>query len=210
MKKTYTFPIPDELYVDKFDQNLKYQGTYDGPEKIYLLVQPGEPVGIWSDKPFDIEFDKVNLIEVELNAADFPEVADYITGVTKEYTYTFKPITNIDGSVYNEISNPRLNDYYKLYYSGGTKNWDFRVITRDLSFQDEEKVKKDLEYVKSYKDKYDFGADNAAIDSYIANAESYITTVEPLYPWRFENPLVSPLPPKIPVSLIKLFKSVEV
>ena len=208
MQKKYTYPIPDDLYVNKFDGEKVYSGTYNGPETLHLLVQEGMPVTIWSDAPITSEYDKVNMQEITLDASAFPEVADYVTSLTKEFTPTFKTITNIDGSTHEELSNPRLKDYYTLYYIDGARPWDFRLITRDLTFGAEEKVEKDLAYVKSFRDKYDFGSDNAIIDGYIANAESYIATVKPLYPWRFEKPLTSPVEPKIPISLVTLFKSV--
>lgn len=210
MSISYTYPIPDELYVNKFDQNLEYNGSYTGPKKLYLLVQDGEPVTVWSESSIDTEYDKVNAKVVELDTNAFPAVADYLVSGSEPYTFTFRTVNNIDGSTHQEISNPRLRDYYTLYYLEGTKNWDFRLITREIKFGEESKVEKDLDYVKSMKDKYDFGTENNTLmDTYITNAETYLTTMAPLYPWKFEKPVNIPVP-KIPVSLIKLFKDAEV
>lgn len=212
MKKKYSYNIPDELYVNSFSSNLVYSNTYNGPDTLYALVEDNMPVLVWQDTAFTTEYNHVVNKVVEVDAGTYPEVAAYLTNMhDAEFAYTYETITNIDGTTHDEISNPRLNDYYQLVYHespDGINPWEFRLITRMIDFAGEEQVRKDLEYVKSFADKYAYeSADQKLIDNYIKAANDFLEAMAPLKPWHFIEPPKNINVPKIPLALIKLFQS---
>ena len=209
MQKQFTYPVPDELYIDSFTTNTHATWTYNGPEKLYLHVEEFGPVINISTVPFDnVVYDASKIKEIVLDANTFPEVAMYLTNLTDDtYTRMFRTVTNDDGSTHEEISNPRINDYYTLSYHDGIENpWKFFVITKDMTSPGEDIARLDLEYVKKYADKYVFETeDQKAIDDFIKSLKDYIAVMAPRKPWRFES--YKETRPKMPIKLINLFNS---
>lgn len=212
MKKQFTYKIPDELYVNSFEKNLSYSGTYDGPDKLYVLVEDGGFVTRWGTSPTEEIYNSITSKEIELDPKVNPEVAFYLTQASDmEYVYTFTETKNPDGSIYNELANPKLKDYYWLvYHDNDTHPWEFRLITKAIESGEEATIKENLAFVKQYSDKYSFDATNQKIiDTYIKNAEAYLNEVANYKPWKFVK-FPSDNAPKLPVTLVTLFKSLDV
>lgn len=207
--KEYTVSVPDELWVDSWNNNSQKTYSYTGPETLYVIVSLDNDFSIlrWSDtQPSEeeiLEREKV----VEIDATTDAAWADYLwthSGEGFEYTYETETLPN--GETYEGISNPRVQDYFDLKYTpanGFTLDPIYKV-TLTLA---EEKAISRKKYVQKYDDAYDFDTDTqAVIDTFITNINNYLDSMSNVYPWKYVS-IDETQVPKIPASLIVLFKS---
>jgi hypothetical protein len=204
MKKEFTYPVPDELYLDTFTSNSHATWTYEGPEKLHVLVEDGGAVKFYSELPFseEMSYDHEREVIEVVDASENPEVALYILNPQIELEFT--TITNDDGSTHDEINNPKINNYYTLSYHSREKDkWKFTPITRSLDFPEEVEARQILEHINNYKQSHEVdSANEKMIDDYVESLETFLNLMKPRRPWRFES--IKETVPKIPAQVAEL------
>lgn len=205
MKKTFTYNVPNELWVNDFSDGLTAAATYDGPETIDVLVDRDRVINWGSEIPENINKETQKVVTVDAN--QLPNVAYFITNAANLPEHEFEDETMPDGSIYKKVKNPSIFDYYQLFYvEGGVPSWRFDLITRETTTGAELKVSEDLSYVKRYANAYEFDSNTtSSINTYITKAEKYLKDMETVYPWKYIE-ITTPVAPKLPVTLINAFK----
>ena len=203
----FTSKIPDELYSDKFTQNKTLAGTYSGPETLYVLVTHMDNVTKYSTNPIEARLGSDEKV-VAIDCSKVPHVANYLINTTENYEFTYTTITNPDNSTHDEISNPRLNEYYKLKYIDSLDEqdcWVFDPNTITSEWPGLNDIKDNLNLVRQYNSKYSFSdSDEQLIQNFITTAQNWINEVSQLKTWRYKS-FDNPQAPKIPISLLQLF-----
>lgn len=208
MEKTFTVNVPDDLWVDSWDQNKEQTYTYNGPETIYVVVQLTEdfPIIEWSEDPILREVDPNKQQIIELDANEQTAIAYYYYHNADEWEYEYTTITNHDGSTHEEYTNPTLEDIYQVVYSI-QDGFVLSPIIRETETEAEKIAKGRLTYVQKYKNAYDFDEDvTAVINTFESNINNYLDTMATVYPWRYVNIDTTEIP-KIPASLITVFNT---
>lgn len=206
--KQYTVSVPDELWVDSWNNNTEKTYTYEGPETLYVVVSTVDDFSIirWSETAIAEEDINENETVVELDANTLTAQADYLVSFAAEYEYTFENETQANGDVYEGISNPRVQDYFDLLYSianGFTLDPIYKVT---LTVNEEIALER-KKYVQKYDDAYDFDADTqTVIDTFMTNMNNYLDSMATVYPWKHVT-LDETAIPKIPASLIATFNT---
>lgn len=208
MEKTFTVNVPDDLWVDSWDQNKEQTYTYNGPETIYVVVQLTEdfPIIEWSEDPILREVDPNKQQIIELDANEQTAIAYYYYHNADEWEYEYTTITNHDGSTHEEYTNPTLEDIYQVVYSI-QDGFVLSPIIRETETEAEKIAKGRLTYVQKYKNAYDFDEDvTEVINTFESNINDYLDTMATVYPWRYVNIDTTEIP-KIPASLITVFNT---
>lgn len=208
MEKTFTVNVPDDLWVDSWDQNKEQTYTYNGPETIYVVVQLTEdfPIIEWSEDPILREVDPNKQQIIELDANEQTAIAYYYYHNADEWEYEYTTITNHDGSTHEEYTNPTLEDIYQVVYSI-QDGFVLSPIIRETETEAEKIAKGRLTYVQKYKNAYDFDEDvTAVINTFESNINDYLDTMATVYPWRYVTIDTTEIP-KIPASLITVFNT---
>lgn len=204
MDKTFTINVPDEVWVDSWNDNKTESYDYSGPEKIWVLVGRDNTPSEWSETEITANEDRGEIV-VEVDANTDTAIAYHLVHQDKAWEYTYTEETNHDGSKYNAIDNPRLHDYFALDHVTG-EGLSLDPIYKKATTIAEEKAMERLAYVKKYDDAYDFDADTqSTIDTFIAATNTYLNNMKTVYPWKYVTISHDDIP-KIPASLITVFK----
>jgi len=210
MKKTFTQKVPDELYLNSFDNEKEITLEYDGPEVILVETnKSGVVIGMVEEKPTYIQTNNINVIECD---AEKWTAAAYWLLQAKDgnYKYEYHTIINHDGSEYTEIANPKLTDYYQLVYNEGSSElWEFEVIERQKLSVSEIKTIENLQKLEeSFSDVALTEEFQVIYDTFIKDANEYLESMKDILPWRYVE-IKSPVPPKIPLELLKLMVDIN-
>lgn len=201
MIKEFTYPLPDELYVEGVSEKIKGTFTYEGPETFDVSIDSfGNVIEI------DVQSDPENGPDFRktIDASERPEVAYmvghyFVENYVYEYTYEDEIMEN--GDVYKKPLNPNLIDAYELKYNFGTEDWELLQIVKDQSNPSALVAKTRKEYILQYSEKYSFGAEiDSIIDNYVLELESFIEDNPPLKTWKYTN-FDGNSVPKIPVTI---------
>lgn len=214
MQKQFSIEVPDEIWVNSWEDSRTETYTYDGPETVYALIGTTNDIHTVSlEEPQDIP---AGYSVVAVNADQYPERAQMIVETFTEHEYTFEDEENFDGSIYERITNPRLQDYFELTYTPIANDLDRELglvldpIYKNLWTPALGEARSRLEYVQKYNNKYDFEtADQEKIDTFITAVTDHIAILEAEYPWKFVDVPMDGIP-KIPVSLVTLFKDLPI
>lgn len=207
MEKTITARIPNEIWVDDFSEDKTATFQYNGPAKVWVIVEQDNSVTSYSESEPVLTANRTS-IEVDMTtaSADKQQAATLLVMRGAEHTYTYVAETNHDGSVYQKITNPKLNDYYTLRYNP-MNGFELKIIEKDKTIPTEAIAKERKAYVEKYSAAYDFSTeDQAKIDSFLAAINTYLQSVETAYPWKYITIDKSEVP-KIPVTLVQLFNT---
>lgn len=207
MQKTITVNVPDELWVSGFTQNKTADFTYNGPEVIWVVIDSNfvSPT-YYTEEPAGLQEGRT-VKQITLTTATNAEVAAAIILVNggDEHTYTYIEETNHDGSVYNRVVNPKLQDIYLVQVLGDT--FTLVQVLKDTTNPLTAIANQRLAYVKKYSDVYEFSTENqTAISTYISALNTYLGTVETAYPWKYITYNTSEVP-KVPIQLVSLFNT---
>jgi len=216
MQRQFTVNIPDELWVDSWDEELTAAHVYEGPQYFYIALDGNN--SIMDIKYGDLETEAESFSDEEIAKYDYtltidaevnPEIA-YGLYVHVHDDREFEDVINHDGSIYKKITNPCLRDYFTV---------DFRSTSEDPSQKEAflSPIYKDttnvlhatalerLNIVKKYSDAYDFDVDDQTkIDAFIETMTAYVELVSTAYPWKYITMNTSEVP-KVPVALQLLF-----
>jgi len=216
MQKQFTVNIPDELWVDSWEDELTATYTYNGPENFYLGVDDNNSILYIKHGDLDSEAEPFTEEEaakynwhVTVDANVNPEFAWFLYHQDEE-EYVHEDIVNHNGSIYQKITNPALREYYTLdcrFVEGSTETKELFLapLYKDLTIAFKTIANQRLAVVKKYNTVYDFDVeDQTKIDSFISNMETYISSLASAYPWKYVEIDVTEIP-KIPASLQLLF-----
>lgn len=205
MRKSFTVPKPDELYVDAFEQGNVFEVTYEGPETVYVLVdrQTGMICGKLDtpNDPHNQDFFAV----VEVNANVDPAVAYLIVADRRrEEPVPHVTITNVDGSTHEEIAEPALFDCYgTALYNFETQSWTLQQVLREKRSPLYYAAETNKKYVVDNMAKFSSNTTLTAIaEAYIDVIEAYQTSGNgSIYSWRMATWNMDEVP-QIPPPLV--------
>lgn len=128
----FTKKIPDELWVDNFSKGLTATYVYDGPDKVYVIVdnENGQHVGLTVDKDYH-EYNENQFDKLEIDATVDTDIAYYLTTLTNPVTREYNEVKLVNGETYQEVSNPRIQDYYTIKYDIENKVWVWNLLTKE-------------------------------------------------------------------------------
>jgi hypothetical protein len=197
--------IPNEIYIDDFSENKTIEWEYIGPETLLIeSIGAGGSLSIVEERRLFLgEGSLVQYVELDANAR--PDVAYYLITRPNLIEHTFTDVINeYDGSVYKLVTNPRIQDYYQLWYDATMPDpWLFNLVVRQPYSTIELKVQNDRDSVTSKLSSVALPADvDAVYTAYLAECDAWLAEKEPLMPWKFvEFPAGNV--PKIPYVLLK-------
>ena len=208
MISTFSYPLPDELYVEGVSGNITGTFTYDGPET------------------FDVEIDRSGSI-IDIDTRNEPEsgpdfrktidasthtAAAYLLGhyFVDDYKWEYENEDEVmdNGEVYKKPLNPNLGDAYELKFNFETNDWELIQIVKQQDNPAALEAKRRKEYIQKYADKYSFGTEvDDAIETYITSLDTFITNNPPLKTWKYINfnfNSVPKIPAVISIEIAKL------
>lgn len=195
MQKVFSIEIPDEIYINSWENNLTASFTYDGPETVYAVISTDSLIGVSvdpyeSDSAFVTDTEKYTILEID--AETNTSLAHIIYEMKNyEYAYEYEDITNHDGSTWAEITNYRLKDYYALRYDIDTDPAELKLEPiYNEAWQLPQLIESNniLEKLIYNRDNIEHSESNSAlIISSIALLEEYIATIATARSWRYEE-----------------------
>lgn len=207
MSKTFTVNVPDQLWVDLWNTNKTESYTYNGPDSWNVLVNIStNEIMNWSTEAIETSSSDEDIIIVDATDTNSIAVAHFFDTIRSDHEYTYETETNHDGSTYENITNPTIQDYFDVVYD------EDNGITLAPMYKNpktivEEKAESRLAYVEKYNNVYDFDTETQeTIDNFIASINTYMESMSNVYPWKYvtidENNI-----PKIPASLVSVFNT---
>ena len=207
MQKTITVNVPDELWVSGFTQNKTAEFTYNGPDRIWVVIDNNiVSPSYYTEEPTNLPPGR-EAKEIVLGTASNTEVAAAIILVNSadEHTYTYVDETNHDSSIYKRITNPKLQDIYLVQVIGNA--FSLVQVLKDTANPLTAIANQRMSYVRKYSGQYEFSTeDEARVNTYLTNLTTYLSTIEKAYPWKYVTYDTTEVP-KIPVQLVTLFNS---
>jgi len=208
MEQEFTIAIPDEIWVDTWDDSNTATYTYVGPETMYVLISDrSDDVSRWSESAITVEDGNLDFV-VEIDAtvdANLP-VAYWLHSQGTDDEHTFANETMHDGSVYSGIANPSIHDYFSISYSRGD-GVTIQSIYKNPTLENEVVADTRLAYVNKYANAYEFDDTvTGIITTFVAAVATYKALVATSYPWKFTTLDVAEVP-RIPASLVVAFNA---
>jgi hypothetical protein len=206
---TFTYPLPDELYVEGVSGSIVETYTYDGPETFDVHIEPitGNvlDIDVQNDPENGPEFRKT--IDASKNIEAAYMLSHYfIDNYIWEYEYEDEIMDN--GDVYKRLTNPNLTDAYQLRYDFDTNDWKLIQILKQQDNPAALEAKARKEYIEKYALKYSFGAEiDNLMEEYISELNSFIEENPSLKTWKYINfdfKSVPKIPALISIEISKL------
>jgi hypothetical protein len=203
MKKEFTVKIPDQLWVDSWENNRSITWTYEGPEKLYVLLSSqDEIITSYEEEIVRGESDPEKV--VILYAEENPEIAFYLTSRGASHEYEYAEEINHDGTVWKYFTNPTIYDLFSIKHVT-VEGFKLVPIIKKSETLLETKAKERKELVESYVKKYEFDQEvQLVIDKFLLDVDSYLKKMEKIFPWKYVEIIDMPAP-KIPTKLIPIF-----
>ena len=208
MDKEFTIDVPDEIWVDAWDDSNTETYTYLGPETIYVLISDRtDDVSMSSESEITIEDGNLDFV-VEVDAtvdANLP-VAHWLHTQGTDPDHTFADETMHDSSVYSGIANPTIHDYFDISYARDA-GVTIEPIYKNTTLENELVADTRLAYVNKYANAYEFDDTvTGIITTFVAAIATYKALVATSYPWKFVTLDVAEVP-RIPASLVVAFNA---
>jgi len=208
MIKEFTYPLPDELYIEGVSGKITGSFTYDGPDSITVfLEESGEIRYIEPRITDDMDPNLIKQIDPEKDSAAAYLLNHYfLDDISRQYE--FEDIEMENGDIYKNPINPDLTDAYELVYNFDKEEWELKQILRKLVDPAGPIAKERKEYVLKYYEKYDFGEDiNTKITEYLSKLDNIIDNPQLLMPWKYIN-IPKRDVPKIPLDIAAEFSKI--
>jgi hypothetical protein len=202
MISTFSYPLPDELYVEGVSGNITGTFTYDGPETFDVQIDGSGDVldiDIQNEPELGPDFRKT------IDATKQPEVA-YMFAHYFDENYIAPVSETVDevmenSDVYKKPLNPDLTTAYQVKYNTQENDFELVQIVKQQENPATLEAKRRKEYIQKYADKYSFGTEvDDAIETYIASLDTFITNNPPLKTWKYINFNLNSVP-KIPAVI---------
>jgi hypothetical protein len=205
---TFSYPLPDELYVEGVSGKVKATYTYRGPETFDVHINSFgfvDDIDVHNDPELGQDYRKT--IDPNKN----PEVAYMLSHYfDDEYNWQYKYEDEImeNGDVYKKILNPDLRDAYQLSYDFDKNDWQLVQIVKLVDNPAAQEAKARKRNIEKYSSKYSFGDElDILAENYILELDEFIQNNPPLKTWKyinFELNSVPKLPSAIAAEIAKL------
>lgn len=220
MQKEFTIDIPDERWIDSWEDNLKLTKTYSGPSKFYTPVnlETNTLVGVYfeiapTEGPYSNN-DKFSLSEIDANIDT--AIAQVILETTNEeyraaYIREFEDETLHDGSIYAKTTNPMVSDYFRIAYDIESAKIILEAIINDSwQLPQLDTVNQKLDILKYNRDNINFSSTMLSkINTAITELETYKSTIANARKWKYDNFNMSEIP-QISKSVEQALKPIPV
>ena len=202
MISTFSYPLPDELYVEGVSGNITGTFTYDGPETFDVQIDGSGDVldiDIQNEPELGPDFRKT------IDATKQPEVA-YMFAHYFDENYIAPVSETVDevmenSDVYKKPLNPDLTTAYQVKYNTQENDFELVQIVKQQDNPAALEAKRRKENIQKYADKYSFGTEvDDAIETYITALNTFIANNPPLKTWKYINFNLNSVP-KIPASI---------
>lgn len=204
---TFSYPLPDELYVEGVSGKVTGTYTYNGPENFDVHIHTDGSImdiGVENDPETGPDFRKT------INASTHTAVAYHLSHYFNDdykWEYVFEDEIMDNGDVYKKPTNPNLNDAYSIKYNFETNDWELNQIIRQQDNPAALEAQRRKEYIQKYSEKYSFGeAIDIAIETYITELDEFIASNPPLKTWKYINFNLSPVPKMPAIITIEIAK----
>lgn len=200
---SYTYPIPDEQFLEGFTENKVGNFTYKGPDVLKVTVPPdGSAYTQQLDGPV---YDGEIQVDIDLNAN--PELAAHASllyGRPYDFVAEFADVTLPDGTVYQDQTNKDIHDYYfPPRYDRDTSTWTdpFLIVKDALSPNMRAFVSKAEMFIEIIEMFELDAASQTSLNTFKDAVVEYSKKVAT--PWKYpgQNPFDLEAP-KIPMSLV--------
>lgn len=209
MIKKFTYPIPDELFVEGVSGKVNGSFTYDGPETITVFLDQSGRVSVIEPR-ITPDMDP-NLVK-EVDPQKTPEVAYLLNHYFIDYStweYEYKDVEMENGDIYKEVVNPDLGDAYELIYNFEEDKWELSQIIKQ---QDDFAVviaKERKGYVEKYTKQYSFSEEiEEKIGEYLNLIQEIIDNPQPIKTWKYTTSFPKRNVPKVPIEIASEFSKV--
>jgi hypothetical protein len=208
MIKEFTYPLPDELYVEGVSGKIKGTFTYDGPELITVFLEDSGAIRYIEPRiTDDMDPNLIKQIDPEKDPAAAYLLNHYFLDDIS-HQYEFEDIEMENGDIYKNPLNPDLTDAYELFYNFDTNEWELRQIIRELFDPAVPIAKERKEYILKYYNQYEFGNDiDLKINEYLSKLDNIIDNPELLMSWKYLN-IPKRDVPKIPLDIAAEFSKI--
>lgn len=184
MSISFSKDIPNEPYIDDYSEGKKLDLVYSGPDIVRVLVskENGFITGINLDE--DSKYNQERDLLVEVVAKDNPAAAYFFTYVCpSDYNHEFIDEVLPDGSVYQQITNATIKEYFWLSYDLDSNTWVWNKVLREKKSILNETADKYRKYVK---DNLESVKTNKSVK---LAAENYLATLD-----KFEETGIGSIP----------------
>lgn len=208
MIATFTYLLPDELYVEGVSGNVKASFTYDGPESFTVFLdQSGHVLIIEPTVTPDMDPNYIKTIDPQKDPAAAYLLNHYFLD-SYDHIYEFEDIEMENGDIYKKISNPNLTDAYELVYNFEKEEWELHQIVKELIDPAVLIATERKEYILNYQNKYEFSEDiDKKITNYILLLDEIIDNPNYIKPWKYIN-VPSREIPKMPLDIAAEFSKI--
>jgi len=210
MIKKFTYPLPDELYVEGVSGDIVSEYTYDGPETFDVEI---DPLGFVIDIDVQRDPELGSDFRKTINATENVEVAYLLSHYFHDefvWEYEYEDEVMENGDVYKKITNPNLWDVYQVVYDFEKNDWKLVQIVKELGNPAAEEAKVRKEYIQKYALKYSFGSEvDTLIENYIDSLDTFIENNTPLKTWKYINfnyNSIPRIPAQVAIEIAKLPK----
>ena len=202
MISTFSYPLPDELYVEGVSGNITGTFTYDGPETFDVQIDSSGnilDIDIQNDPELGPDFRKT------IDATKQPEVA-YMFAHYFDENYIAPVSETVDevmenSDVYKKPLNPDLTTAYQVKYNTQENDFELLQIVKQQDNPSALEAQRRKKNIQKYADKYSFGTEvDDAIETYITALNTFIANNPPLKTWKYINFNLNSVP-KIPASI---------
>lgn len=220
MQKQFTINIPDERWINSWENNLTLTKTYIGPSKFYAPVdlETNNLLGVYFENtPTEAPYTNTEKFSIyEIDADTDAAIAQLIQEtINDEYRATyireFEDEVLHDSSTYAKTTNPMVSDYYRLQYDTETSKVALEVIVND-SWQIPQLniVNQKLDLLKHNRDNIAFSeAMLTKINTAITQLEAYKSTIATARKWKYESFNMNEIP-QISKSVEQALKPIPV
>lgn len=205
---TFTYPLPDELYVEGVSGKVTGTYTYNGPETFDVHIDTFgniDDIDVSNDPSMGPDFRKT------ISAKTHPAVAYCLSHYfvdNWEWEYQYEDEIMENGDVYKKPLNIDLKDAYEVVYNFTSNDWELKQILKEQQSPAAQEAKARKREIEKYSTKYSFGEEiDVMIENYVSELDNFIENNPPLKTWKYINfnlNSVPKLPAAIAVEISKL------
>ncbi len=209
MIKEFTYPLPDELFVEGVSGDNVGTFVYDGPDEFIVEISNiGRVKKINIDPNSNLDERYKKTIDADTDTALAHIILSSYGMLNLQYEYEYEDEIMDNGDVYKKPLNPQLADAYDAVFNFQTNEWEIIQIVKDQVNPSTSEALRRKQYVQGYSEKYSFGSDvDLAIDQYIEALDTFIENNPPIKTWKYINFNFNSVP-KIPVTIVTEFAKI--
>lgn len=238
MPITVTYPIPDEPYVNSWDEGKTLTTTYNGPDDVTLYAnQDGHVFGTSFDYDSDTAHamnsdallgDGSPTLNIRLKASSSNNHAmacwylqnfhdEDATDMPHEEIEEERTLAADPSQKYKVVTNPNIHKVFEMFVSKDTDsdgnkfdNIRWKQIVRSPESHNAFLARTRKAAVQHYYDHYDLGpAGESDAAAYLTKVDEFIAGEEGKWPWAYITHPSTSLVPKIPLTVNQAIKVVK-